>query len=302
MPHVNLGQYAEDVVNWLLKHFGGFFEALSTIGTDVVEAVESVLTAPPALVLIAILVAIPLALRRWGIALFALIAFLLVDSMQLWSQTLETLSMVLVATVVAVAIGVPLGILAARKRPVSMILRVLLDLAQTTPAFVYLIPAVFFFGVGIVPGLMATIVFAIAPAVRLTELGIKGVDEEVVEAARAFGASPRRILRDVQLPLALPSIMAGVNQVIMLALSMVVIAGLTGAEGLGSVVTSAVTQLDIGAGFEGGLAVVVLAVYLDRVTGALAAPRRSRPVRRERRVRVASKEPAGDLTARVATD
>src|ERR1700761_3150831 len=117
MPHVNLGQYAEDVVNWLLKHFGGFFEALSTIGTDVVEAVESVLTAPPALVLIAILVAIPLALRRWGIALFALIAFLLVDSMQLWSQTLETLSMVLVATVVAVAIGVPLGILAARKRP-----------------------------------------------------------------------------------------------------------------------------------------------------------------------------------------
>jgi glycine betaine/proline transport system permease protein len=195
--------------------------------------------------------------------------------MQLWTETMQSLAVVLVATAVAIAVGIPLGIWAARRRLVSVLVRPLLDLMQTTPPFVYLIPAVFFFGVGVVPGVVATAVFALAPAVRLTELGIRQVDAEVVEAARAFGAPPRRVLLDVQLPLALPSIMAGINQVIMLALSMVVVAGLAGAEGLGAVVTSAVTQLDIGAGTEGGLAVVILAVYLDRVTGALAAPGRS---------------------------
>ena len=185
-----------------------------------------------------------------------------------------SLAVVLVATVVAVVTGVPLGILAARRRGFSAAVRPVLDLMQTTPPFVYLIPAVFFFGIGVVPGVVATAVFALAPAVRLTELGIRQVDAEVVEAALSFGARPGQLLRDVQLPLALPTIMAGINQVIMLALSMVVVAGLAGAGGLGAVVTSAVTQLDIGAGIEGGLAVVILAVYLDRVTSTFSGPRR----------------------------
>jgi glycine betaine/proline transport system permease protein len=272
MPDIDLGAPADDVVQWLLDNFGWLFDAIGSVATDVVDWIVSVLTWPPSLVTIVLLTLIPVILRRWGIAAFSLLAFSLIDAMDLWTETMQSLAVVIVATVVAIALGVPLGIWAARRRVVSVLVRPLLDLMQTTPPFVYLIPAVFFFGVGVVPGVVATAVFALAPAVRLTELGIRQVDHEVVEAARAFGAPPRRVLLDVQLPLALPSIMAGINQVIMLALSMVVVAGLAGAEGLGAIVTSAVTQLDIGAGSEGGLAVVILAVYLDRVTSALAAP------------------------------
>lgn len=275
MPEIDLAGPANDAVDWLLDNFDWLFDGVGSVATDVVSWIESALTWPPPLAVIALLTLIPLLLRRWGIAVFAALAFALIDAMQLWTETMQSLAVVLVATVVAIAVGIPLGIWAARRRLVSVLVRPLLDLMQTTPPFVYLIPAVFFFGVGVVPGVVATAVFALAPAVRLTELGIRQVDAEVVEAARAFGAPPRRVLLDVQLPLALPSIMAGINQVIMLALSMVVVAGLAGAEGLGAVVTSAVTQLDIGAGTEGGLAVVILAVYLDRVTGALAVPGRS---------------------------
>jgi glycine betaine/proline transport system permease protein len=185
---------------------------------------------------------------------------------------MQTLALVLVAAVIAAAIGVPLGVLAARHRAVSVAVRPVLDVMQTLPVFVYLIPAVFFFGVGVVPGVVATILFAIPPGVRLTELGIRQVDREVVEAAQAFGSRPGQVLREVQLPLALPSIMAGVNQVIMLALSMVVTAGLLGAAGLGAVVVRAVTQLDVASGVEGGLAVVLLAVFLDRLTASFGHP------------------------------
>ena len=273
MVEIDLTRPANDAVEWLLDEFGWLFDVIATVAADVVGALEDALTGPPPLALIAALTALPLALRRWGVAAFALVAFALVDGMGLWVETMQTLAVVLVATAVSVLVGVPVGVWAARSRAVSVVIRPLLDLMQTTPPFVYLIPAVFFFGVGVVPGVVATAVFAISPAIRLTELGIRQVDHEVVEAALAFGAPPRRVLRDVQLPLALPSIMAGVNQVIMLALSMVVVAGMAGAEGLGAIVTGAVTQLDIGAGVEGGLAVVIVAIYLDRVTGALAAPR-----------------------------
>jgi ABC-type proline/glycine betaine transport system permease subunit len=201
--------------------------------------------------------------------------------MGLWLEAMQTLAVVVVATVIAVAIGVPVGIWAARSRRASSIVRPVLDFMQTLPVFVYLIPAVFFFGIGVVPGVVATTVFAIPPAVRLTELGIRSVDKEVVEAAIAFGAKPRQMLREVQLPLAMPSIMAGVNQTLMLALSMVVIAGLVGAGGLGAVVVRGISTLDVGAGFEGGIAVVFLAIYLDRLTSALAKPRRRRTKRTE---------------------
>ncbi|NEM08043.1 ABC transporter permease subunit [Geodermatophilus normandii] len=268
MPHLPLGQWVSDLIDWLLDTVPWLFDAISAVMQVLVDGLTDVLVSPPPVVWIVVFTVVALVLRGPWLALYTLLAFLLVVSLELWSETMQTLALVLVAAVIATAIGVPLGILAARRRAVSVAVRPVLDFMQTTPVFVYLIPAVFFFGVGVVPGVVATILFAIPPGVRLTELGIRQVDREVVEAARAFGARPGQVLREVQLPLALPSIMAGVNQVIMLALSMVVTAGLLGAAGLGAVVVRAVTQLDVASGFEGGLAVVLLAIFLDRLTGA----------------------------------
>jgi glycine betaine/proline transport system permease protein len=274
MPRIHIGHWVNSAINWLLAHFTWLFDAITTVTSHLVNWVGGAFTGLPTLVVIAIFAIWAMLARGWGLALFTILAFLLIDSMRLWTQAMQTLAVVLVAAVIATAIGVPIGIWAARRQIVGTIVRPILDFMQTLPVFVYLIPAVFFFGVGVVPGVVATTVFAIPPAVRLTELGIRQVDREIVEAAEAFGSPPRQILREVQLPLALPSIMAGINQVIMLALSMVVVAGLVGAAGLGSVVVRAVTQLDVASGFESGLAVVILAIYLDRLTAALAAPRR----------------------------
>ena len=300
MPRIPLGEYVDALISWLLSAAPGAFDAVSAVMTLLVDAISAVLTGPPFPVWVSVLTVAALLARGVGLAVFTLVAFLLVASLDLWQETMETLAVVLVAAVLATVIGVPLGIWAARKRSASVVLRPTLDLMQTTPVFVYLIPAVFFFGIGVVPGVVATTVFSIPPAVRLTELGIRGVDPEVVEAAHAFGAHPRQILREVQLPMALPSIMAGINQVIMLALSMVVVAGLAGAGGLGSVVTTSVTQLDVATGFEGGLAVVILAIFLDRLTAALA----ERPHRglwsRLRRPRRRTDAPRADDPAAVA--
>jgi glycine betaine/proline transport system permease protein len=287
MPKLPVGAWVERAVDYLLAHFSGLFDGLAGVLQHVVNAVYLLLARPHPSALLACLVALAwLASRRWQLAVTTALAFLLVQSMGLWLETMQTLAVVLVASLVAVAIGLPVGVVAARSARVSVIARPVLDFMQTLPVFVYLLPAVFFFGIGVVPGVVATTVFAIAPAVRLTELGIRQVDAEVVEAALAFGSRPGQVLREVQLPLALPSIMAGVNQVIMLALSMVVIAGLVGGGALGAIVVQAVTQLDIGRGFEGGLAVVILAIYLDRVTAALGA-RRVSVVRRQRRLQLA---------------
>jgi ABC-type proline/glycine betaine transport system permease subunit len=212
---------------------------------------------------------IGLLVRGWIFAIGSLLGFLLIIGMDQWTAAMQTLALVLVASVIAVIIAIPVGILAARKRGASAVIRPLMDLMQTMPAFVWLVPVVTLFSIGVVPGVIATIIFALPPGVRLTELGIRNVDHEIVEAANAFGATPRQTLFGVQLPLALPTIMAGVNQVIMLALSMAVIAGLVGAEGLGGQVTSAIATLDLGLGFEAGLAVVILAIYLDRVTAGI---------------------------------
>jgi ABC-type proline/glycine betaine transport system permease subunit len=189
--------------------------------------------------------------------------------MEQWEASMQTLALVLVSTVVAVVIAIPLGVWAARSRYTSSVLKPILDLMQTMPAFVWLVPVVTLFGIGVVPGVIATIIFALPPGVRFTELGIRSVDSEMVEASQAFGATPRQTLLGVQLPLALPTIMAGINQVIMLALSMAVISGLVGAEGLGGQVTSAIATLNLGLGFEAGLSVVILAIYLDRVTASI---------------------------------
>ena len=274
MPHIDIGAPVGALVDWLTANFGPLFSVISTIMLVLLDAVLLVLTAPSPYIVIAVLVALALLERKWGFGLFTLIAFLLVLAMGLWVETMQTLALVVVATIIAVAIGIPVGIWAARSRRASSVIRPILDFMQTLPVFVYLIPAVFFFGIGAVPGVIATTVFAIPPAVRLTELGIRSVDKEVTEASIAFGAKPRQMLREVQLPLSMPSIMAGVNQTIMLALSCVVIAGLVGAGGLGAVVVRGISTLDVGAGFQGGLAVVFLAIYLDRLTNALAGLKR----------------------------
>ena len=212
MPEINVGAPVGAFVDWLTANFGPLFHAISAVMLVLLDAVLIVLTAPSPYIVILVLVALALLERKWGFGLFTLLAFLLILAMGLWVEAMQTLALVVVATLIAVAIGIPVGIWAARSRRVSNVVRPILDFMQTLPVFVYLIPAVFFFGIGAVPGVVATLVFAIPPAVRLTELGIRSVDKEVTEAAVAFGAKPRQMLREVQLPLAMPSIMAGVNQ------------------------------------------------------------------------------------------
>jgi glycine betaine/proline transport system permease protein len=186
--------------------------------------------------------------------------------MNIWDETLRTLALVLTSTFIALLIGIPLGILASRNDLAESILRPILDFMQTMPIFVYLLPAVMLFNIGVVPAVLATVVFSMPPAIRLTNLGIRQVPAEMIEAAASFGSTPFQMLAKVQLPLALPSIMAGVNQCIMLALSMSVIAAMIGAGGLGGIVYRAITRLEIGSGFEGGVGVVIIAIILDRIT------------------------------------
>ena len=272
-----VGDYAETAEEWLTTTFSWPLGMISDAVGWIVEQAEWLLTAPPVLLTLAVFVAIAaVATRSWKLPAFTAVTFYLVYAMGIYSEMMETMALVAVATVLAVAIGIPAGVWAARSDRVSSTLKPILDFMQTMPSFIYLLLAVVFFGVGRVPGVMSALIFSMPPAVRLTELGIRQVDHEVVEAAEAFGARPREVLTGVQLPLARASIMAGVNQVIMLALSMVVIAGLGGAGGLGALVVRAVTSMDIGLGIEGGLGVVVLAIFLDRVTAAFGRENRSR--------------------------
>ncbi|MEV0290506.1 ABC transporter permease subunit [Kribbella sp. NPDC050820] len=294
MRDIPVGDATEQVVDWMRENLAAFFDAISAVMLWCVDIILQALTAPHPLVVTAAAAALALWARGIGLAVFTIAGMLLIQGMQLWTQAMESLAVVIVASILAVGVGIPAGIWAARNRAANHFLRPVLDLMQTLPAFVYLIPAVFFFGIGLVPGVVATFIFAIPPAVRLTELGIRQVDKEMVEAAAAFGATPNQTLRQVQLPLAIPSIMAGLNQVIMMSLSMVVIAGLVGAGGLGSVVVTGISRLDIGVGFEGGLAVVFLAMYLDRVTGAFP---RERSRRRTRRAPAGTPAPAPEPAA-----
>lgn len=270
LPDVPIGRPVENLVEWMRGPFTPGFDAIYLAIRFLLDTIGAVLSGMPDWVVILLFTLMAFLVRRWGFAVFTLLSFGLIDLMGLWREAMATLTLVMAATVIAIALGVPIGIWASRSRVVSRIVRPILDLMQTMPAFVYLIPAVFFFRIGEVPGVVATVIFAMPPAIRLTELGIRQVGAEVVEAANAFGATPSQLLTKVQLPLALPTIMAGVNQVIMLALSMVVIAGMIGAGGLGASVVRALTQLNLSLGFEAGLGVVILAVFLDRLTEGLA--------------------------------
>ncbi|XKH52663.1 proline/glycine betaine ABC transporter permease [Citricoccus nitrophenolicus] len=268
MPDLPVGSAVDSLVDWLRENLSPVFDAIHGLISFLIDNVQWALNAPSWWILAIIATALAFWARGWKFATFTVLGLAVIDAMQLWSETMDTVAMAVVATALATLIGVPAGILAARNTMVSNILRPVLDFMQTLPVFVYLIPAIFFFGIGIVPAVVATIIFAVAPAVRLAELGIRQVDPEMVEASTAFGATPGQLLRHVQLPLALPSIMTGINQAIMMSLSMVVIAGMVGAGGLGAVVLRGISQLDIGTGFEGGIAVVFVAIFLDRFTGA----------------------------------
>lgn len=263
-----VGDWIDAAVDWMTANLGWLFDAIAAFLKAMIEGLETGLLFPSALIFVVLVAAIAFYAKGWRFALFTAISFVVVAMMDLWDATMSTLSLVLVASIVALIIGIPLGIIAARSDRFSGLIKPVLDLMQTMPSLVYLIPAIVFFGIGQVPGVVATVVFAMPPSVRLTELGLRQVDAEVVEAGEAFGASPMKILTRVQIPLALPTIMAGVNQVIMLALSMVVIAGMVGAGGLGAVIFRGVTRLDVGLGFEGGLSIVIIAVFLDRITAA----------------------------------
>lgn len=241
----------------------------------VTGGIQSGLVAIPMPLGIAIFVLLSLWRVGFGFAVFTGVALYLVNHMGLWGAMMETLSLVIASTLIAIAVGLPLGIAMARRDTVATIVRPILDLMQTMPAFVYLIPAAMFFGLGAVPGAIATVIFSMPPVVRLTNLGIRQVHAEFIEAGHAFGCTSLQLLFKVQLPNALPSIMAGINQTIMLSLSMVVIASMIGAGGIGNTVLTGIQRLDVGTGFEGGLAVVILAVILDRITQSLGSGRAS---------------------------
>ncbi|MCO7728085.1 proline/glycine betaine ABC transporter permease [Brucella intermedia] len=262
----SVGEWADVVVNYILDHFTPALDIIAATIGFVTDSIQNALLAVPPIGGVAVLTLLSLWRVGWKFAVFTALALGLIIHMDLWIGTMESLSLVLASTVIAVVIGIPLGIAMARSDTVASIVRPVLDLMQTMPAFVYLIPAAMFFGLGAVPGTIATVIFAMPPVVRLTNLGIRQVHSEFVEAGLAFGCTSRQLLFKVQLPNALPSIMAGINQTIMLSLSMVVIASMIGAGGLGNTVLTGIQRLNVGLGFEGGLAVVILAVILDRIT------------------------------------
>lgn len=270
MIRIPLGDWVESFIDVLIATLGPVFDVIRAIFGTLYEVFEFILLMPPVGLIIAIFAVLAFVASGWKLALGTTLGLLLILAVDQWGNAMETLALVIVASLIAILLAVPLGIWAAKSNTASAIIRPILDFMQTMPAFVYLIPALILFRVGVVPGIVATIIFAMAPGARMTELGIRGVDPEVVEAGKAFGATPGRILRQIQLPLAMPSIMAGINQVIMLALSMVVIAGMVGAGGLGADVVQSLNRIDVALGFEAGISVVALAIILDRLTGAFS--------------------------------
>ncbi|MGL4090562.1 choline ABC transporter permease subunit [Agrobacterium cavarae] len=261
-----VGRYAKEAVDWLTTNLSFFFDWLAFIFGSVIDAILYLLQAPHPLIIVALLTALSAWMRRSiGMPLFTALGLLLIINLGYWKATTETLALVIAASSVCMLIGVPLGILAARRKWVYSFMRPVLDLMQTIPTFVYLIPALVLFGLGMVPGLIATVIFSVPAPIRLTRLGIISTPPALVEAAVAFGATPSQVLRKVELPFAMPQIMAGLTQTIMLSLSMVVISALVGANGLGVPVVRALNTVNIAMGFEAGLCIVIVAIILDRL-------------------------------------
>ena len=263
---IPVGAAAADAFDWMRDNLGWFFDGLAAVMEAMIDGILWVLQTPPPLVVIAAFVALTWAIQRgWKVPLGVFLGFLFILNQDYWEETTESLTLVLSSCVVCMAIGVPIGIAAAHRPRLYRAMRPVLDLMQTLPTFVYLIPAIVFFGIGMVPGLIATVIFVLPAPIRLTHLGISSTPTALTEAAQSFGATGRQTLWKVELPYALPQIMAGLNQTIMLSLSMVVVAALVGADGLGVPVVRALNQVNTKLGFESGFIIVVVAIMLDRM-------------------------------------
>ncbi|MFD2653182.1 choline ABC transporter permease subunit [Brucella rhizosphaerae] len=263
---IPVGPTAKSVVDWLTNNMGGFFDTLAAIMQWLIDGLLYLLQLPHPLVLIAIFAVVAWFIqRRISVVILTIIGFLFIINQGYWDGTLKTLTLVLSACFLCMAIGVPLGIAAAHRPTLYAVLRPILDLMQTLPTFVYLIPAIVFFGIGMVPGLLATAIFVLPAPVRLTHLGISSTPSSLIEAGEAFGASRSQLLWKIELPYAMPQILAGLTQTIMLSLSMVVIAALVGADGLGVPVVRALNSVNTALGFESGFVIVVVAIVLDRI-------------------------------------
>ena len=276
---IPLDKWVEQFIEWVVQHFRGFFTTIKTPIDWTLTSIESTLQAVPPLLLIAVLALLAWQLSGKKLAIGTLIGMLFIGFIGAWPETVTTLSLVITAVLFCMLIGIPTGIAMARSEKIAKVLRPLLDAMQTTPAFVYLVPIVMLFGIGNVPGVVVTIIFAVPPVIRLTNLGIRQVPEDLIEAAHSFGADAKQMLLKVQLPLALPTIMAGVNQTLMLSLSMVVIASMISVGGLGLMVLRGIGRLDIGLASVGGLGIVIMAIVLDRMTQSLGQSSRSRAER-----------------------
>lgn len=263
---IPVGKTAKTIFEWLQENGEWFFDGLDVALENMIDAILWVFQTPHPFVVIAIVTALTWSLQRsWKICLFVVLGFLFILNQGYWEETTESLTLVLSACVVCMAVGVPIGIATAHRPRLFSAMRPVLDLMQTLPTFVYLIPAIVFFGIGMVPGLIATVIFVVPAPIRLTHLGISTTPKPLLEAAQAFGATPSQTLWKVEMPYALPQIMAGLNQTIMLSLSMVVIAALVGADGLGVPVVRALNQVNTALGFESGIIIVVVAIMLDRI-------------------------------------
>jgi glycine betaine/proline transport system permease protein len=265
---IPLASWIETGVDWIVDNFRWVFQLIRWPIGQFLNGVEEFLLWIPPLIFLIVLGLIAWQVAGRNIAIFSVVAMAFVGMIGAWEESMTTLSLVLTAVFLCTLVGIPLGILAARNRRFEQVIRPLLDAMQTLPAFVYLVPVVMLFGTGKVPGVIVTFIFAVPPLIRLTSIGIQQVSGEVVEAATAFGATPKQTLWDVQIPLALPTILAGLNQSIMLALSMVVIASLIAVEGLGQMVNRGIGRLDVGLAAVGGIGIVLMAIVLDRITQA----------------------------------
>jgi len=277
---IPLDSWVTHGIDWVVLHFRPVFQGIRMPVDYILGGFQQLLLGMPAPVAIVVFALIAWQIGGAGMGIASLISLILIGAIGAWSQAMVTLALVLTALLFCVVIGLPLGIWLARSPRASKIIRPLLDAMQTTPAFVYLVPIVMLFGIGNVPGVVVTIIFALPPIVRLTILGINQVPADLIEASRSFGASPRQMLFKVQLPLAMPTIMAGVNQTLMLALSMVVIASMIAVGGLGQMVLRGIGRLDMGLASVGGVGIVILAIILDRLTQAVGRDSRSRGNRR----------------------